>query len=89
MHNLVLSPISTDTLIERIAERTAEIISQKHEPQPEAKELLTRKETAELLSVNIATIWRWTNAGKLIQYGISGRTYYKRSEVLEAVKSLK
>jgi len=89
MQNLVLSPISTDTLIEMIAARTAEIISQKHEPQPEAKELLTIPETAELLSVNKSTIWRYTRSGKLIQYGISGRTYYKRSEVLEAVKSLK
>lgn len=89
MHNVVLSPISTDTLIERIAERTVEILNQKQAPQPEAKDLLTRKETAELLQVNIATIWRWTNSGKLNQYGIGGRTYYKRSEVLESVKSLK
>ena len=89
MHNLVLSPINTDTLIERIAERTAEILSQKHEPQPVEKELLTISETADLLSVNKATVWRYTQSGKLKQYGISGRTYYKRSEVLEAVKPLK
>lgn len=78
-----------DRILGNIEILLLEIISQKNEPQPEVKDLLTRKETAELLQVNIATIWRWTNSGKLNQYGIGGRTYYKRSEVLEAVKSLK
>ena len=86
-NQISLLNISKDDLFEMMIE--ANKIASKNKPQPEAKELLTRKETAELLSVNIATIWRWTNAGILIQYGISGRTYYKRSEVLEAVKSLK
>lgn len=89
MDNLVFSPIQTDTLIERIAERTAQIINSKHEPpQPEVRDLLTRKETADLLNVNLATLWRYTKSGKLTNYGIGGRTYYKRSEVMESVKPL-
>lgn len=79
--------ITKDDLFELMVEAVQ--VAKKKEPQPEVKDLLTRKETADLLNVNVATLWRWTNSGKLIQYGIGGRTYYKRSEVLEAVKSLK
>jgi|AntDeeMinimDraft_5_1070356.scaffolds.fasta_scaffold00932_15 hypothetical protein len=86
MDNLVFN---TDALIDRIAERTAEIMSSKPEPpQPEVKDLLTRKETADLLNVNLATLWRWTKAKKLTNYGIGGRTYYKHSEVIQSVKVL-
>lgn len=79
--------LSKDDLFDLVTEAVQSV--RNSEPQPETKELLTRKETADLLNVNIATLWRWTNSGKLSQYGIGGRTYYKRSEVLEAVKSLK
>lgn len=89
MQNIVLSPISTDTLIERIAERTAELLNNKNVSQPEVKDLLTTKEVCELLQVNSSTIWRWQKSGKLIPYGIGGRTYYKLSEVQEAIKPLK
>ena len=61
---------------------------EKESPSPQENEILTRSETAKLFQVNVATLHRWTIKGKLKQYGIGGRTYYKRSEVLEAVKPL-
>lgn len=88
MDNFVLSPIQTDVLIEKIAERTAQMISNNRKPQQQPKDLITRKEAADLLKINVATLWRWTKSGKLHQYGIGGRTYYKRSEILESVKSI-
>lgn len=87
--NVILSQIEADILIEKTALRTAEIFFSKFEPQQTEKELLTRPETAELLQVKSATLNRWTINGKLKQYGIGGRVYYKRSEVLDAVKPLK
>ena len=47
--------------------------------QPE--ELLTRKEVAELFKINLSTLHHWTKKSKLKAYGISGRIYYKRSEI--------
>ena len=44
-------------------------------------ELLTRTETAKLLKINISTLYLWTKKGLLKSYGISGKVYYKRSEV--------
>lgn len=53
-------------------------------------EILTREQTAELLSIDPSTLWSWTNKGKIKAYGISGsRRYYKRSEIMEALKLLK
>lgn len=53
-------------------------------------ELLTREQAAELLHINLSTLWHWQRKGKIKCYGISGsRRYYKRSEILSALKVLK
>lgn len=53
-------------------------------------ELLTREEACEFLQINPSTLWHWQNRGKVQSYGISGnRRYYKRSELIEALKPLK
>ena len=52
-------------------------------------ELLTREETANYLKINVTTLWHWTNKGKLISYGIGGRRYYKKQEVLESLVQFK
>jgi len=44
-------------------------------------EYLTRKETADLLKINLSTLYHWTKKGKLKSYGLSGKVYYKRNDV--------
>lgn len=51
-------------------------------------EFLSRQETAELLKVDISSIHNWTKRGILQSYGISGRVYYKRSEIENAIVKL-
>ncbi|MEE1897972.1 helix-turn-helix domain-containing protein [Flavobacterium rakeshii] len=51
--------------------------------------LLTREEACKLLSVDQSTLWSWTKKGKITAYGIGHRRYYKRSELLEALSSIK
>lgn len=51
-------------------------------------ELMTREEVCKLLSFNKTSLWKHTKSGKLKSYGIGNRVYYKRNEVLEAVKPL-
>lgn len=89
MNDLVFSQINTSDLIEKIAERTAQLLNSKKTQQSESvNDLMTRQETADFLKVNLATLWRWTKNGKLIQHGIGGRIYYKRSEVANAIVSI-
>ncbi|MFT7435696.1 MAG: putative site-specific integrase-resolvase [Psychromonas sp.] len=47
------------------------------------KEILTRKETAKLLGINLSTLWAYTKAGKLTSYGLGNKIFYKYSEILE------
>ena len=60
----------------------------KHFQPKEPTEYLTRSELAELLSVDLSTIHNYTKKGLLISYGISGRVYYKRAEVDQALIKL-
>lgn len=52
------------------------------------EELLSRKETAKLLKINLSSLYNWTKDGRLKAYGISGKVYYKRSEVESALIEL-
>lgn len=52
------------------------------------EEYLTRKETAELLKINLSSLWSWTKKGRLKSYGLAGKVYYKRSEVESALIAL-
>lgn len=52
------------------------------------QELLTRSETAKLLKINLSSVHNWTKKGLLKSYGISGKVYYKRSEVESALIEL-
>jgi hypothetical protein len=64
-----------------------EILKKEFQPK-EPVEFLTRNEVRSLLKVDLSTIHNWTKKGKLKSYGISGRVYYKRSEVEQAIKPL-
>jgi excisionase family DNA binding protein len=58
------------------------------EPKETENPLLTRDEVCKLLSFNKTSLWKHTKSGKLKSYGIGNKVYYKRSEVLEAVKPI-
>jgi hypothetical protein len=58
-----------------------------HSQEPET--LLTRKETAEYLQIDLSTLWSWTKKGKIKCYGISNRRYYKRSDIDKALVPLR
>ncbi|MDM1464042.1 helix-turn-helix domain-containing protein [Myroides odoratimimus] len=55
----------------------------------EPEELLTREQAAEFLKVNVATISTWTSQERLTCYGMGGRRYYKKSEIMAALEILK
>lgn len=47
------------------------------------KEILSVKEVCELLCINRTTLWNWEKKGSVKSYGIEGRKYFKRSDILE------
>lgn len=48
-------------------------------------EYLTRNEVAELLKIDLSSLYNWTKKGKLTSYGICGRIYYKRQEIEQSI----
>ncbi len=51
--------------------------------------LLTIEQTCKLLSIHKTTLWKHTKCGNLNSYSFGNRIYYKKNEVLEAVKPIK
>ncbi|REG94157.1 helix-turn-helix domain-containing protein [Flavobacterium aquicola] len=75
--------------IEQLAEALKPLLLGKTQEQIQPENpLLTRDEVCELLSFNKTSLWKHTKSGRLKSYGIGNRVYYKRDEVLEAVKPI-
>ena len=49
------------------------------------EQLLTREETAKLLSVSLVTLWDWTKKDIIPAYRIGNKVRYKRSEILKSL----
>jgi len=51
-------------------------------PKPPAKEeLLTRRETLQMLGVDASTLWRWAKTGYLVPVGYGGQKRYRAADV--------
>jgi len=76
-----------DEVTQQILKGVQSIIDQfKADFQPKKPtEYMTRNEVADFLSVDLSTLWGWTNKGKLKAYRIGNRVYYKRHEVEESL----
>lgn len=84
---IFLNGISLQQLAEAITPLLQKTDVLKNTSNPE-KVLLTPIEVCELLSFNKTSLWKHTKTGRLKSYGMGRRVYYKRSEVLEAVKPI-
>lgn len=75
--------------IEQLAEALKELMFKTTQDKLQTPDVfLTRDEVCKLLSFNKTSLWKHTKSGKLKSYGIGNRVYYKRNEVLEAVKPI-
>jgi excisionase family DNA binding protein len=87
MNQILLNGITLEQLVEAIASLLKLQQAEQPQLQPE-NELLTREQVCKLLSINKTTLWKHTKSGKLKSLGLGNRVYYKKNEVLEAVKHL-
>lgn len=86
MTNVVLSPIEIGNLIDRIATRTAELIQSTYNTKPDpAEDLITPKEACEILQCTPVTLWRWEKKGRIQPFGIGGKKFFKRSQLLQSI----
>nr|WP_315139899.1 helix-turn-helix domain-containing protein [uncultured Flavobacterium sp.] len=55
----------------------------------EKDQLLTREETAKMLSVSLVTLWTWDKNDILQSYRIGNKVRYKKSDILKALNPKK
>jgi hypothetical protein len=92
MNQIFLQGTTPDALVNLISENVKiqlENFKKEFLSKEANDELLTREETCKLLQIDSSTLWHWTNKGKVKAYGIGNRRYYKRSELLESLITLK
>ena len=65
----------------------AEVLQENQSPPKEEEELITRKETAQLLGISLPTLNEYSKDGIIPAYRIGSRVRYKKNEVLEALVS--
>lgn len=79
-----LTPQQLKRIVKNTIKEEVNDLKEKFEPKTPV-EFLTRQQTADLLHIDLSTLWSWTNKGKLLAYSISSRVYYKRSELEQAM----
>jgi hypothetical protein len=72
------------TILDGVKQHLTEFKKQLQAPE----ELMTRDETSKFLKVNLSTLHNWQKQGKLIPFGIQGRVYYKRSDIMKSIVKL-
>lgn len=76
----------SDTITREIARQ---IKALENHFQPKAPtEYLTRNQVAEMLQVNLSTLYSWNKKGILKPIGIGKRVYYRREDIKKAMKEL-
>jgi hypothetical protein len=52
----------------------------------EPEEYMTRREVAQFLKCDLSTIYLWSKSKKLLPFHIGNRVYFKRSQIISAIK---
>lgn len=79
---------------QQLQEVIGQAVSRQLEPflnklsEKEESDLLTKKEAAAFLSITQTTLDAWSKKGSFNSYGIGGRVYFKKSEIISALIKL-
>ena len=92
MENLILQVEKTNAtdFENKIVNRVEKLINDlaKKMQINEPDELLSRTETAKMLSVSLVTLWTWTKNNNVPAHKICNKVLYKKSEILESLQKM-
>jgi hypothetical protein len=94
MNNVLLTSIPLETIEERFSNVVDQkfqnlLIALQQQQNPKEKEYLSRKETAQFLSISLVTLSEWTKTGIVQGYRIASRVRYKRQELETSLSKIK
>ena len=90
MQSIQLVQVTPSELVNLINEELRshiENLSNQLSKHPQEKEILSRKDCAELLGVSLVTLHDWNKKGIITPYKLGNRTFYRRSEILETLSN--
>ncbi len=77
-------------LIEETIKTASPKADQADKNQPvNTEKLLTRPQAAKFLNISLVTLDKWTKEGIVPGYRLGGRKWYKESEILESLESIR
>ena len=85
LNQIIIDVLSKEELEDLIGKSLKEVIKNNTLNKTTDQELLTREEACKLLKIDSSTLWRQTNKGKIIAYGIGSRRFYKKEELLSSL----
>jgi hypothetical protein len=59
------------------------------EPEPELSERMTRRQAANFLQVSYQSMYNYTKAGLLRDYGIKGKKFFLKKELIDFITNKK
>ncbi len=90
MHNVVLSPIDPEKLINSISERvTANIlkaVGKQNLPFDHPEQLLTIQEASDFLNLKVPTLYSKVSRNEIPYMKRAKRLYFSKSELMEYIK---
>lgn len=85
---LEIENTQSSDFIPKILNGFKDILKEHGELSKDSEILLTREETAEMLSISLVTLWKYTKDNLVPAYRIGTKVRYKKSEILLALKKM-
>ena len=85
---LEIENTQSSDFIPKILNGLKDILTEHGELSKDSETLLTRKETAEMLSISHVTLWKYTKNNLVPAYHIGTKVRYKKNEILLALKKM-
>jgi hypothetical protein len=82
----VIAKDDLEDIINNIVDARMNRFFDKKKKEAEADQLISPKDAAEQLGVNLTTLWRWHNEGYLVKIYIGNKPRYKQSDIDRIMK---
>lgn len=88
--SLALLPVDElkNLLSEVVRAELSNLLPAPAEPFHDYPELMTRRQTADLLGVSLATLDLWTKERRLVKHRLGSAVRFRKSEVLSSIQTL-
>ncbi|WP_420398682.1 helix-turn-helix domain-containing protein [Flagellimonas sp.] len=86
---ITLHSITPNELLDSIRTLVTDAVNEVKNEEHKLQEHLSTSEAMKFLNCSKTTLWKWEKDGKINKYGIGRKVYYKRSELIAAIKPIK